>query len=90
MRLCRITGHHPAELQHCAEDLIALHEEAHRAVDLYNPLTAVKEKYRHRVWHYASHESPLDRASVVLAVVTASKSYTLAGMRDNAFGPQHA
>lgn len=80
VRLSLTTGLHPARLQPCAEELTALQEQACQAVDLYNPLTAVKEKYRDRVWQCASHEPPLDRASIILTIVAASRNSALAGI----------
>lgn len=81
VQLCLITGHHPSKLQACAEHMTGLHEQALKAVELYNPLTAIKEKYRDRVWHCASQEPPLDRAALVFAVVAASKNAALTSMQ---------
>lgn len=72
--LCLMTGLHPSQLQPCAELILGLQEQAHKAVELYDPLTAVQGKYKDKLWQCASCEPPLDRAALVFAVASASRN----------------
>lgn len=62
--LAEVAAYPLAALQECCEELCALQVQAFDAVDAYNPLMAVKDKYRDLRWHCVSVEAPLNAAAI--------------------------
>lgn len=76
--LQQVAGYYPSQLAACAQQLQALQQAAFDAVDIYNPLMAVKEKYRDVHWHCVSHDIPAEVATVATLASVASRSSNVA------------
>jgi len=62
VQVCLVSGHHPAGLAQCAEELGSLQERAFYTRDVMDPLTPIKEKFGERSWYCVSFiEKPVDR-----------------------------
>ena len=84
IQVCLVSGHHPARLAQCAEELGRLQERAFYARDVMDPLTPVKEKYGERSWYCVSVvEKPVDRGCVVHAIAAASHSPAVQALRNH-------